>query len=257
VSPTVEAVVLPAPFGWTSGHIELELPGARVLFTTRRGGVSDGPFASLNLGAGTGDEPGRVVENRARAARLAGDGSPASLLAGRQVHGARVARHRADAPDDDAVPVAADGRATDRDSAAATVLAADCLPIALAAPGAVAMVHAGWRGLAGGVVAQGVAALRALGSTGPIAAAIGPGARPCCYEVGDDVRAAFARHRAGVRRGRAIDLAGVARLELEAAGVGDVHDVGLCTICSDPALFFSHRRDRGTTGRQAGLVVRA
>jgi len=99
--------------------------------------------------------------------------------------------------------------------------------------------------------------LRALKSTGPIAAAIGPGARPCCYEVGDDVRAAFARHGAGVRRGRAIDLAGVARLELEAAGVGDVHDVGLCTICSDPALFFSHRRDRGTTGRQAGLVVRA
>lgn len=255
MSPNVQAV-LPAPFGWSSGHIELELPGARVLFTTRRGGVSDGRFESLNLGLGTGDAPARVAANRARAARLVGEGRPVHLLAGRQVHGARVARHRADAPDDDAA-APADGRATNRREAAAAILTADCLPIALASPAAVAMVHAGWRGLAANVVGQGAAALRALGARGPITAAVGPGARPCCYEVGDDVRAAFAHHGARVRRGPAIDLAGVARLQLEAAGVAAVHDVGLCTVCSDPTLFFSHRRDRGPTGRQAGLVVRA
>lgn len=256
MSATVEAIDLPAPFRWRSGHIELELPGAWALFTTRRGGVSDGPFRSLNLGLATGDDPDLVAENRVRAARLTGVEGPGCLLVGRQIHGARMARHRAGSPDDD-VAAAADGRATDRTGVAATVLAADCLPIAMTTREAVAMVHAGWRGLAAGVVGHGVDALRALGAHGPVAAAIGPGARPCCYEVGDDVRAAFAHHGAGIRRGGAIDLAAVSRLQLRAAGVAEIHDLGLCTICSDPALFFSHRRDRGTTGRQAGLVVRA
>jgi hypothetical protein len=136
------------------------------------------------------------------------------------------------------------------------VLVADCLPIALAAPGAVAMVHAGWRGLAGGVVDEGVRALRALGAPGAVTAAIGPGAGGCCYEVGEEVHAAFAQHGEDVHDGRKLDLKAIARRDLEAAGVAEVHDVGLCTLCAEPGLFFSHRRDGGVTGRQAGVAWR-
>jgi hypothetical protein len=152
--------------------------------------------------------------------------------------------------------VQADGQATTLAGVAATVMVADCLPVAIAGDGAVAMLHAGWRGLAAGVIAEGVGRVRELGARGPLSAAIGPGAGPCCYEVGDEVRAAFSAHGAAVRRGRNLDLGGIAARELERAGVRLVHDVGLCTICSDPSLFFSYRRDRGTTGRQAGLAWR-
>jgi len=127
-------------------------------------------------------------------------------------------------------------------------LTADCLPIALVAPGGVAMLHAGWRGLADGVIAAGVAALRGLGA-GEVAAAIGPGAGPCCYEVGEEVHAAFGTS------GRTLGLKALARERLEAAGVGVVHDCGLCTIHDE--RFFSHRRDRGVTGRQAGVAWRS
>jgi copper oxidase (laccase) domain-containing protein len=133
-------------------------------------------------------------------------------------------------------------------------MVADCLPIAIAGEGAVVMIHAGWRGLAAGIVGAGVARLHELGVRGPLSAAIGPGAGPCCYEVGEEVHAAFADHGPSVRCGRNLDLKAIAARELELAGVELVHDVGLCTICSDPSLFFSHRRDRGVTGRQAGLV---
>jgi YfiH family protein len=136
------------------------------------------------------------------------------------------------------------------------VLTADCLGIAIAAPGAVATVHAGWRGLAGGVIAAGVAGVRAICSSPTVVleAAIGPGAGPCCYEVGDEVHAAFTAYGEGIRRGRNLDLKAIATAQLRAAGVDTVHDVGLCTICADPALFYSHRRDRGVTGRQAALA---
>jgi copper oxidase (laccase) domain-containing protein len=80
---------------------------------------------------------------------------------------------------------------------------------------------------------------------------------PCCYEAGDEVHAAFARHGESVRRSRNLDLKAIAAFELEAAGVGEVHDVGLCTICADERLFFSHRRDGGVTGRQAGVAWRS
>jgi YfiH family protein len=136
------------------------------------------------------------------------------------------------------------------------VLVADCLPIAIAGEGAVAMLHAGWRGLAGGVVAEGVRALRELGASGPLTAAVGPGAGVCCYEVGEEVHSEFAAFGAGVRSGRNLDLKEVARLQLEGAGIEEVHDTGLCTLCGDPGLFFSHRRDAGVTGRQAGVAWR-
>jgi copper oxidase (laccase) domain-containing protein len=136
------------------------------------------------------------------------------------------------------------------------VFVADCLPIALTADGAVAALHCGRRPLAAGIVAEGVAALRALGADGPITAAIGPGARGCCYEVGEEVHAEFAGIP-GARAGeRNLDLPAIARRQLAAAGVATVHDTGLCTICGGDDLFFSHRRDGGVTGRQAGVVWR-
>jgi YfiH family protein len=154
-------------------------------------------------------------------------------------------------------PAPADGQATDRSGVAAVVLTADCVPVALAAPGAVAMLHCGWRGLATGIVAEGVAALRELSAEHGITAAIGPGAGGCCYEVGEEVHAAFAGLGPDVRDGRRLDLKLVARRRLEEAGVTAIHDVGICTLCADRSLFFSHRRDGGVTGRQAGVVWRS
>jgi polyphenol oxidase len=215
-------------------HLAIDLPGGMALFTTRRGGVSTGPFASLNLGLWTDDHAANVQANRERVRAQAG---VERLAEGRQVHGARVV---VDAPGIEE----ADGQATTALGVAAIVLTADCLPVALARPGAVAMVHAGWRGLAEGVLEAGVAA------TGAVVAAIGPGIGPCCYEVGDEVRAVFGTSE------RTLDLKAIARARLEAAGVDTVHDCGLCTAC-DAERFFSHRRDRGVTGRQAGLAWRS
>jgi copper oxidase (laccase) domain-containing protein len=124
----------------------------------------------------------------------------------------------------------------------------------LAAEGGVAALHCGWRPLAGGIVGEGVDALRELGSDGPVHAAIGPGARGCCYAVGAEVHAAFAGVPDVRRKEHNLDLGAVARHALAQAGVETVHDTGLCTICSD--AFFSHRRDRGVTGRQAGVIWR-
>jgi YfiH family protein len=219
-------------------HLAISLPGGTALFTTRRGGVSEGPFASLNLGPRTDDDAERIGENRARVERLTGG----RLAQAHQVHGTDVVA------DPDARPDA-DGQVTARPGVAAIALTADCLPIALVAPEGVGMLHAGWRGLAGGVIANGVEALRRLGAE-RIAAAIGPGAGPCCYEVGDEVHAAFGTS------GRTVDLKAIARARLEAAGVEMVHDCGLCTI-HDPERFFSHRRDDGVTGRQAGVAWRS
>jgi YfiH family protein len=244
-------VTLPEPFRWEDDAVAGELPGARLVFSSRGGGVSGGAFASLNLGLLTADAPENVRENRRRlGARLGLTWE--RFCYGRQVHGARV--RRATEPPSEQRPYAEeDGQATALDDAAAIVFTADCLPVLLAAEGGVAALHCGWRPLAAGIVAEGVAALRDVGGTGPVRAAIGPGARGCCYEVGEEVHAQFADYDA--RRGeRNLDLAHVARAQLEAQGV-EVHDTGLCTICDE--RFFSHRRDNGVTGRQAGVVCRA
>ena len=233
--------------------LEAELPQARALFSTRRGGVSTGAFATLNLGWITGDEPESVYENRRLLSR-ASEFEPANVLCGFQVHGAEVRRHERaiegvpylHPPDD---PAEADGHATEAPGLAPLVLVADCLPVALSGPGGVAMLHCGWRGLAAGIVARGVR------DTGATAAAIGPGIGRCCFEVGDEVRAEFAHLGADVADGRMLDLPEVATRLLQAAGVGVIDRAGLCTSCN-PDLFFSHRRDRGETGRQAGVIVR-
>lgn len=234
-----------SPFRPLGDHIAIDLPGGRAVFTTRRGGVSTGPYESLNLGRWTEDSA--VEANRDILAALTG--VPRERVAqGRQVHTARV-RRVTTAPFTTAPPEEADGQATALEGVAPLVLTADCLPIALVAPGAVAMLHAGWRGLAAGVVEEGVRAVRELGAA-ELAAAIGPGAGPCCYEAGTEVHEAL-----GTSVGRNVDLKLAARRRLEAAGLTEVHDVGVCTMCDE--RFFSHRRDRGLTGRQAGIAWRS
>jgi polyphenol oxidase len=253
----VPGLPLPPPFRWEGEHVAADFDGGRVLFSTRHGGVSGGPYASLNLGRLTADDGANVDANRERLA--AAVGVPRSrFLYGRQVHGARV-RRATEPPSERRPATDEDGQATALPEAAALVFTADCLPVALAADGAVAMLHGGWRGLADGIVAEGVAALRALGATGPVTAALGPAARGCCYEVGEDVHARFAAYDAR-RSERNLALDAVARAQLAAAGVEPVHDTGLCTMCAEDdggPLFFSHRRDAGVTGRQAGVVWRA
>ena len=244
-------MTLPEPFRWDGDHIAISLPGAEVRFTTRRGGVSAPPYDTLNLGLWTEDDPAAVSANRDRLADLVGiarDG----FQQGRQVHGATVLDGLPAAPA--AEPPESDGQVTSAEGVAPVVLVADCLPIALARPGRVGMLHAGWRGLAAGIVAAGVAA---FGDEPPVAAAIGPGAGACCYAAGDEVHAAFADLGGLARKGDNADLPAIAAARLREAGVEQVHDVGLCPICADPSLFFSHRRDGGVTGRQGGVVWRS
>jgi YfiH family protein len=231
--------------------LEAELPGARAAFSARLGGVSDGPFKSLNLGRLTGDRADAVRENRRRLAAAVGV-DPERVLIGRQVHAAEVLWHEAPTePTAYANPAPglpqADGHATGRAGLAPLVFVADCLPVALAGPGGVAMIHCGWRGLIAGIVERGVK------EVGARAAAVGPGIGPCCYRVGDEVLAAFEALGPGLAADGMLDLRRAVRRLLERAGVGSVEVSGECTSCQ-PELFFSHRRDGGRTGRQAGLV---
>lgn len=228
-------------------ELTVDLPGARAAFTTRHGGVSRGPYRSLNLGRLTDDDPDAVRRNRELlASRLQ---RPLAMI--RQVHGTHV--RRVAAPTAPGEPLAeADGQATSTPGIAPIVLVADCLPIALAGDGAAAILHAGWRGLAGGIVAEGVKEISELGADGDLAAVIGPGAGPCCYEVGEEVHAEFAPYGPFARRGRNLDMKAIARAQLERVGVRRVTDLDICTICNED--FFSHRRDQGITGRQAGIV---
>lgn len=249
--PVTIRAVLPAPFEPVGDHIGIALPGGRALFTTRRGGVSEGAYASLNLGRWPDDDPDAVDRNRTIVADAIGVSLDA-VVQGRQVHGARVERVERPRPAE-REPPEVDGLATGEKGLALQVLTADCLPVALIGDAAVAMVHAGWRGLAAGVLEEGVAVVRELGGDGELQAAIGPGAGGCCYEVGPEVHAAFGRPA----RQATIDLKAIAAQRLLAAGVQEVHDVGLCTMCADPGLFFSHRRDGGVTGRQAGIAWRS
>ncbi len=230
--------------------LEAELPGARAAFSTRLGGVSETPFDALNVAIMTGDERESVRENRARLAAALGR-DPLGVVMGRQVHGGELRRHE-DVQEprvfSDVVksPDEADAQATSNPELTPLVMVADCLPVAMAGPRGVAMVHCGWRGLASGIVAK------AAKEVGAEAAAIGPGIGPCCYEVGEEVLAEF-DDLEGVADGRMLDLSAVARALLERAGVHSIASAEICTS-SSPDLFYSHRRDGERTGRQAGLV---
>jgi YfiH family protein len=174
----------------------------------------------------------------------------AGAVVGRQVHGADVFLVRERVGGYDVGREEGDGVATAQADVAAAVHVADCLPIAIGGDGGVAVVHGGWRGLAGGIVAAGVSALRELGADGELQAMIGPGAGGCCYETGDEVREVFAAYDAS--RGRMLDLKEVAAEQLRQSGVAQVVDAGRCTICD--GRYFSHRREGPATGRQGGFA---
>jgi YfiH family protein len=225
--------------------------GARVAFSTRLGGVSTAAFEGLNLGFLTDDEPDAVTENRKRLARVLRL-DPSSIPIAHQVHGSRIIRHTGpQQPSPYAVPGSelpdADGHVVAEPGLAPLVFVADCLPVALRGPDGLAMLHCGWRPLAAGIIA---AAAETVGAT---EAVIGPGIGRCCYEVGPEVLTAFASLGDGIADGRMLDLAEVSRRLLAKAGVEHVQSAGLCTSCN-PELFFSHRRDTGRTGRQAGIA---
>jgi polyphenol oxidase len=231
----------------------LPLPGARAVFSTREGGVSEGPYRSLNLGILTDDEPARVAENRLRLAGAAAVDAKRVAM-GWQVHGTGV--HEWEGPD----PTEAyadpggkrlprvDGHVTERSGLALLVLVADCYPVALSDGKRAAILHCGWRPLAGGIIVKAVA-----GFDRPPTAAVGPGIGGCCYEVGPEVLEQFADVH-GAADGRMLDLRRVIDARLATAGVEEVEHLDRCTSCH-PDLYFSHRRDDGLTGRQGGMVV--
>jgi len=230
----------------------IELPGARAIFSTRNGGVSEGAYRSLNLGILTDDDPECVTENRRRLARELGI-PPDDVAMGWQVHGTEI-KEWADAGPGYAAPGAelpkVDGHTTEEQDLALLVLVADCYPVALVGGGRVAMLHCGWRGLAGGIIDRALAMFAE-----PPAAAVGPGIGACCYEVGDEVRAEFAQVPGAVS-GRGLDLRSVIAHGLREGGVEHAEHLDRCTSCRGD-LYFSHRRDHGVTGRQSGVVLRA
>jgi len=230
-------------------------PAVRAAFTLRAGGVSLAPFDTLNLGARVGDEPGAVAENRRRVrARLALPEEPAWL---EQVHGSRVAD--LDAGD---VSTPADAVVTRAIGRVCAVQVADCMPVLFAARdgSAVAVAHAGWRGLAAGVLEATVAHLQV--APAELIAWLGPAISARHFEVGDEVRAAFIASDPGAAaafaantRGRwQCDLTALARRRLAALGLTAVSGGSWCTY-ADPARFFSFRRD-GRCGRMAALIWR-
>ena len=226
--------------------------------TLRSGGVSRAPYASLNLAQHVGDARTAVIENRRRVrSELALPCEPLWLA---QLHGTRV--HDADAEPSvpGAAPPAADAAITRAGNHVLAVLVADCLPVLLARRdgAAIAIAHAGWRGLAAGVLE---AALEALASPpGELLAWLGPAIGTRHFEVGDDVLEAFTRHDAAARsaftpngRGRwQCDLHGLARQRLRSAGLQALYGERRCTF-SEPERFYSYRRD-GVTGRMAALL---
>lgn len=238
----------------------LATPGVAALMSTRVGGVSQGVFAGLNLGAAVGDDAQAVAENRARFAAALG-ATPVFL---HQVHGTRVVRLPLA---DEAVPEA-DASFTTETGVACTIQVADCLPVLMAAPGArgVAAAHAGWRGLAAGVLEASVAALCQASGCAPseLHCWLGPCIGPRQFEVGADVLAGFnvepdAPHARFQPQGKGrwlVDLPGLARDRLGAGGVQHIAGGHWCTV-EDESRFFSYRRDRprhGNSGRMAAAI---
>jgi YfiH family protein len=223
--------------------IRWDTPGPyHVAFSTRQGGVSDAPYDSLNLGRSTRDDPENVDENRRRLCDTVVV-DPEQLALQRQLHGAVVNRAEVGARSAEG-----DGLWTDEPGVPMLAFSADCLPIALArrnGSAGLALLHAGRLGILAGVIEAGVDALG-----GPLAAIVGPGIGPCCYEVGEEIAGTY-RDRFGpdVLRGRKLDLWTAAEKALRNAGVSSIERLDVCTACASDR-FFSHRRDGAATGRQ-------
>jgi YfiH family protein len=248
--------------GYALVATDLERIGVVAAFTERTGGESRSPFESLNVSFSVGDDPTAVRANRRRIVRALGVGPFA--CAG-LVHGSSVAllgpdREGAGFDDPNGVIAGTDALATRTSGLPLAITSADCVPLVLASSSepTIVVVHAGWRGLAAGILARAVALFE---RPADVAVAIGPAIGPDHYEVEGDVVAAvegapFSRvvtSRVGERF--ALDLVGTSRGTLAQAGVEDVSDTGLCTAC-ERSRFFSHRADGGTTGRQVAIAVR-
>ncbi len=226
---------------------------ATMAFTTRRGGVSPPPYDSLNLGRSIPDRPGAVEENRLRVLTALGL-DPARLATAGQVHGSRVAR----IGEPGHVP-GCDALLTTVPDLAIAVTTADCMSLIYSAPGAVAVAHAGWRGIAEGMPLSALRAVAEACGVGPerVTVHFGPCIRACCYEVGEDVACRFDPSLLSPAAGRRrLDLPGASRLQLIGAGLPEtaIEDVGACTACQ-PCDYFSHRRDRGIAGRHWAIAA--
>ncbi|MCG9082710.1 peptidoglycan editing factor PgeF [Laribacter hongkongensis] len=225
----------------------------RTLITTRDGGVSLAPYASLNLGQHVGDDPAAVAENRARLRACL----PAEPFWLNQVHGIGVQEACADAPD---VPPDADAGFTRQPGVVCAVMTADCLPVLLAdrSGSVVAAAHAGWRGLCNGIIEATIARMAVPASD--ILAWLGPAIGPDAFEVGPEVRTAFMAHDptaasafAAIPDGKYLaDIYLLACQRLNACGVTEVHGGDACTV-TERERYFSYRRD-GRTGRMASLI---
>jgi YfiH family protein len=255
-----------APLEWREREgavwIEAALDGARAVFSTRLGGFSEGAYSRLNLGILTDDDSDRVQRNRDLLASALGR-EPGGFAIGLQVHGSDLLVHeRAPAPSPYAVRgtelAQVDGHLTGSPDVTPLVLVADCVPVVLSAAGAIGAVHCGWRGVAAGIVERALDVVCELAASSPpaVTAVLGPAIGACCYEVGADVAERFRGRGLGeaLTRNR-LDLPGAIEIALTRAGLesGSVLRAGLCTSCH-PELFFSHRRDGGVTGRQAGVA---
>lgn len=218
--------------------------GARIWFFTRKGGVSEPPYGSLNVSVKVGDERDAVMENLSLI-KSAMDERPSAWV--RQVAGDEVVR-----VEETGFAGEADALVTGQEDLALVVAVADCVPVALAGGREVGMVHSGWRGTLAGVA--GKAARQVDGAARR--AYIGPCIRRCCYEVSEDLARAFAdRFGDGVVSGRHLSLPAAIRADLEEAGVEEIHDLGLCTGCR-PDLFYSHRKQGPLTGRSLAAVAK-
>jgi len=249
--PLLQAAVMPPRF--------------RHGFTTRRGGVSAAPFDTLNLGGKWGDRPEAVAENQRRLRAAAGR---TEIYFATQVHGADAARVASGAAVEDIARTRADAVIAAAPGPAVAVYVADCVPILIAdvKTGAVAAVHAGWRGTVAGVLAAALARMTEGGTQmADVRVAIGPSIGPCCFQVGPEVVAAVEAAAPGARAAGAIverlprphvDLWTLNRLAAQAAGVApDAIEVAVaCTSC-DGERFFSYRRDHGNTGQLAAFIA--
>jgi polyphenol oxidase len=217
--------------------------GARVWFFTRLGGVSEEPYDSLNVSKKVGDRAAAVEENVSLIRRAMGGRRSAWV---RQVAGDGVVR-----VSEAGFAGEADALVTSERDLCLAVAVADCVPVALVGERGVAMVHSGWRGTLAGIAGK---ALRSIGEEG-VRAYVGPSIRGCCYEVSQDLAEGFeARFGEGVVSGRYLSLPAAIKVDLERTGVGEIHDLGLCSGCR-PDLFYSHRKQGPVTGRNLAAVA--
>jgi YfiH family protein len=223
--------------------IEAPLAGARVLFTTRVGGVSDGPYASRNLGSFTDDDP-EVVRRNIDALKAEIDIPTLHLL--KQVHGDQIAE--LGPRPHPSTPIADGAHVTDR-LTGILITGADCPTAFLSDGDRLVGIHCGWRPVVAGIVEEATARF----GGGEFEAVIGPGICQNHFEVGDEVIESLGEDGAAAADGRQLDLTAVIRLRLERGGATRVHAIDRCTFC-EPDAFFSHRRDGGVTGRQAGVA---